>query len=43
MNPWDMDPNGYAPLLKLLRQWWQARRKKRSNPPKIRCEQGCRA
>lgn len=42
MNAWDMDPNGYAPLLKLLREWWQARRATLPRNP-VHREQGCRA
>ncbi len=42
MNFWDIDPNLYAPLWKLLREWYLKRRrlKGKANP----CpDAGCRA
>lgn len=48
MNPWDIDPHLYAPLWKLLRDWYLERKQARSRalPRPVRQpgrQAGCRA
>lgn len=42
MNFWDIDPNLYAPLWKLLREWY-ARRQSSKSKAKPCPDPGCRA
>lgn len=48
MNPWDIDPDLYASLWKLLREWYLKRREARARPlPRLARapgrQAGCRA
>ena len=47
MNPWDLDPNLYAPLWRSLREWYSRRKQYRGRPrdaaPKPGPQAGCRA
>lgn len=46
MNAWDINPNpnGYAALLKSLRQWWQVRKARREQKAKTEtCPPECHA
>lgn len=43
MNAWDIDPNLYASLWRLLREWYLERRKARKTAPEAGRHAGCRA
>ena len=48
MNPWDIDPDLYASLWRLLREWYLKRQEARSRPaprpaPEPGPQAGCRA
>lgn len=46
MNLWDIDPNLYAPLWRLLREWYLRRKQSQALPrpaPKPGPHAGCRA